>query len=83
MGKSLSDQPEPVTSNMNDYIDYWGKSKWKNDQVFRTHFWGKYGSLSLYYIDQEKRCIIYDEDIFFLNKYWYALVGNPDHPDVT
>ena len=40
----------------------------------------KYGGLSLYDIDFENRYIVDDEDIFFVNKYAYDLIGNPDHP---
>ena len=41
---------------------------------------GKYGVLSNYDIDFEKRYFIDDEDIHFLKGYEYDLIGNPDHP---
>ena len=55
----------------------------KHDQRSRTRFLEKYGVLSLYDIDIEKIYTIEYEDIWFLNKYGYALIGNPDHPDGT
>ena len=41
----------------------------------------KYGGLSLYDIDTEKRYSVDDKDINFIKVYGYALIGNPDHPD--
>ena len=41
----------------------------------------KYGGLSLYDIDTEKRYSIYDKEINFVKGDWYALIGNPDFPD--
>ena len=55
----------------------------KNDQRYRTHFLAKYGGLSLYDIDMEKRYSIGDKEIQFLKGDGYALIGNPDHPDGT
>ena len=52
----------------------------KNYQITRTRFLEKYGGLSLYYIDFEKRYPIDDEYIHFVKGYGYALIGNPDHP---
>ena len=46
-------------------------------------FWKKYGGLSPYDIDIEKRYTIDDGHIHFINKYGYALIDNPDHPDGT
>ena len=43
----------------------------------------KYGGLSLYDIDTEKRYSIDDKEIHFVNGDGYALIGNPDHPDGT
>ena len=55
----------------------------KNGQRNRTHFLAKYGELSLYAIDFEKRYSIDDEDIHFVKGDVYALIGNPYHPDAT
>ena len=52
----------------------------KYDQRYRTRFLEKYGELSLYYIDTEKRYSIDDKEIHFVNWYGYALIVNPDHP---
>ena len=41
----------------------------------------KYGWLSLYDIDSEKRYSIDDKGIKFVKGDGYALTGNPDHPD--
>ena len=43
----------------------------------------KYGGLSLYDIDMEKRYSIDDKGIHFVKGDRYALIGNPDHPDVS
>ena len=43
----------------------------------------QYGGISLYDADIEKIYKIDDEDIWFVNKHGYALIGNPDHPDGT
>ena len=51
----------------------------ENDQRTCTCFLDKYGGLSLYDFDFEKRYPIDDEDIKFENGYGYALIGNPDH----
>ena len=40
----------------------------------------KYGGLSLYDINFERRYSIDDEEINFVKGYEYDLVGNPDHP---
>ena len=52
-------------------------------QRTRNHFLAKYGGLTLYDIDMEKIYSIDDKDIRFVKGYLYALIGNPDHPDVT
>ena len=55
----------------------------KNDQRPRTRFLEKYGGISLYDIDTEKRYSIDDKGIQFVKGYRYALIGYPDHPDGT
>ena len=55
----------------------------KTDQKYRTHFLEKYGGLSPYNIGLKKRYIIYDEYIWFIKGYVYALLGDPDHLDET
>ena len=55
----------------------------KDDQRYRTRFLAKYGGLSLYDIDTEKRYSIDDKEIHFVKGDGYALIGNPDHPDGT
>ena len=51
----------------------------KNDRRTCTWFLKKYGGLSLYDIDTEKRYSIEYKGIHFVKVYIYALVGNPDH----
>ena len=41
----------------------------------------KYGGLSLYDIDTEKRYSIDDKEIQFVKGDEYTLIGNSDHPD--
>ena len=53
----------------------------KNYQRTRTCFLAKYGGLSLYKIDTEKRYSIDDKEIHFVKGDGYALIGNPDNPD--
>ena len=53
----------------------------KDDQRSRTCFLAKYGGLSLYDINAEKRYSIDDKEINFVKGYGYALIGNPDFPD--
>ena len=53
----------------------------KDDQRYRTRFLAKYVGLSLYDIDTEKRYSINDNEIHFVKRYGYALIGNPDFPD--
>ena len=48
-------------------------------QRTRTCFLDKYGGLSLYDIDTEKRYSIGDKGFLFVNGDVYALIGNPDH----
>ena len=52
----------------------------KYDQRYFTCFLDKYGGLSLYDIDMEKRYYINDKEINFVKGDGYALIGNPDHP---
>ena len=53
----------------------------KHDQWYYTWFLEKYCGLSLYDIYIENRCTIDDEDLHFVKKYGYDLIGNPDNPD--
>ena len=53
----------------------------KDDQIYRTRFWAKYGGLSLYDIDTEKRYSIDDKEMNFVKGEGYALIGNPDFLD--
>ena len=53
----------------------------KDDQRYRTRFLEKYGGISIYDIDMEKRYSIDDEEIHFVKGDGYALIGNPDFPD--
>ena len=43
----------------------------------------KYGGISLFAIDIEKRYYVDDREINFLKGDGYALIGNPDHLDGT
>ena len=82
MEQVFSEHWEPVKIELRAYIEYWEKlSTEKDDQRSCTHFLAKYGGLSLYDIDMEKRYSIYDREINFLKGDGYALIGNPDHPD--
>ena len=49
----------------------------KYDQRSCTRFLAKFGGLSLYDIDTEKRYSIYDKEINFVKGYGYDLIGNP------
>ena len=53
----------------------------KDYQRSRTRFLAKYGGLSIYDVDIEKRYSIDDKDIYFVKGDRYALIGNPYHPD--
>ena len=55
----------------------------KNYQRTRTRFFAKYGGLSFYDINSTKIYSIDDEYIHFVNRYGYALIGNPSHSDGT
>ena len=56
---------------------------YKTDQIYRTHFLGKYVGLSPYDIYLKNRCIIDNEDINFIKGDGYDLIGNPDCQDGT
>ena len=53
----------------------------KDDQRYRTRFLDKYGGLSLYDIDTEKRYSIDEKEMHFVKGEGYALIDNPDFPD--
>ena len=55
----------------------------KTDQISRSRFLEKCGSFSLYDIDMKNRYTIDHKYIWFIKKYWFALIGNPDHLDGT
>ena len=55
----------------------------KYGQRSLTRFFSKYGVIYLYDINMEKRYSIDDKEIHFVKGDGYALIGNPDHPDVT
>ena len=60
--KLFSDHSEPVTRYLRAYIEERERlSMNKYDQRSRTSFLAKYGGLSLYDIDMEKRYSIYDK----------------------
>ena len=53
----------------------------KNYQRTRTPFLAKYGGLSIYDTNFEKRYSIDDKGLNLVMGDRYALIGNPDHPD--
>ena len=53
----------------------------KDYQIYHTRFLDKYGGLSLYDIDTEKRYSIDEKEMNFVKGEVYALIGNPDFPD--
>ena len=53
----------------------------KYEQRYHTRFLAKYGGLSLYDIDTEKRYSIDKKEMHFVKRKGYALIGNPDFPD--
>ena len=66
MDRVFSEHSEPVKRELRAYIEYWGKiSMKKDDQRYRTRFLAKYGGLSIYGIDAEKRYSIDDKEIKF------------------
>ena len=52
----------------------------KHEERSCTWFLEKYGGISIYYIDIERRYTIDDKCINFIKKYVYASIGNPDNP---
>ena len=83
-GESFSELSDPVKRKLRAYIEDWEKLLMKkDDQRSRTRLLAKYGGLSLYDIDTEKRYYIDDKEIHFVKGDGYALIGNPDHPDGT
>ena len=58
----FSEHPEPVKRELRAYIEDWENFYMKkDDQRYRTRFLAKYGGLSLYDIDTEKRYSIDDK----------------------
>ena len=55
----------------------------KHDQKYRSRFLATYGDLSIYDIYIEKIYSIGNEEINFVDKYGYVLIGNPEHIDGT
>ena len=53
----------------------------KDDQRYRTRFLARYGGLSLYDIDTEKRYSIDEKEMHFVKGEGYALIGNPEFPE--
>ena len=83
-GKSISRPTRNCYESVG--ILYWGFEKYPmkiNYQRTCTRFLEKYCGLSLYDINYEKKYFIDDEYINFWKGDVYALIGNPDNPDVT
>ena len=67
MDRVFSERSEPVKRELRAFIEDWGKlSMKKDDQRYRTCFLSKYGGLSLYYIDTEKRNSIDEKEMHFV-----------------
>ena len=82
MDRAFSEHSEPVKRYLRAYIEDWEiLSMKKDDQIYRTRFLAKYGGLSLYDIDTEKRYSIDKKGINFVKGDGYALIDNPDFPD--
>ena len=79
MDQVFSEHSEPVKRELR--VTGGKLSMKKYDQRSHTCFLAKYGGLSLYDIDTEKRYSIDDKEIHFVKGDRYALIGNPDHPD--
>ena len=80
MEKVFPDHSEPAKRELRAYIEDWERfSIKKYDQISRTPFLAKYGGLSLYDIDTEKRYCIDDKGVHFVKGDRYALIGNPYH----
>ena len=61
-GSSIPEHPEPVKRELRAYIEDWGKLSMKKDgQISCTRFLAKYGGLSFYDIDTEKRYSVDDK----------------------
>ena len=60
-----------------------GNPLWKKLPNILYSLLGKYVGLYLYHIDIESRYTIDYEDIQFINKYEYSLIGNPENPNGT
>ena len=75
--------PNPLQKSL-EFILKMGKNPYERKWPKILHsFLEKYDGLFLYDIYINKIYIIDDEDIQFVNKYGYSLIGNPDHPDGT
>ena len=84
MERVFSEHSEPVKRDLRAYIEDWGKLFMKKDDLIsRTRFLAKYLRLFLYDNDTEKKYSIDDKEINFIKGDGYALIGNPDHPDVS
>ena len=82
MERVFSEHSEPVKRELISYIEDWEMfSMKKDDQRSCTCFLAKYGGLSLYGIDMEKRYSVDDKYIRFVKWDGYASIGNPDNPD--
>ena len=82
MDRAFSEHSEIVERELRAYIEDWGKLSMKtDDKISRTCFLAKYGGLSLYDIDTEKRYSIDEKEMNFVKGEGYALIGNPDFPD--
>ena len=84
MEKIFSYHSEPVKRELRSYNEDWERlSMKKNDQITCTCFLAKFGGLSIYDINMDKRHSIDDKGIHFVKGDGYALTGNQDHPDGT
>ena len=82
MDRVFLEHSEPVKRELSAYIEDREKlSMKKDDQRYRTCFFTKYGGLSIYDFDTEKRYSIDEKEMHFVKGEGYALIGNPDFPD--
>ena len=65
MEKYFKYQLEPITIEIRDYIEDLGKTLIKKTERTCNRFLAKYGGLSLYGIEFEKRYSIDDENIYY------------------
>ena len=73
MDRVFSEHSEPVKRKLRAYIEDWEIfSMKKDDQRYRTRFLAKYGGLSLYDIDTEKRYSIDKKEMHFVKGEGYA-----------